>query len=271
MAFSFIGVCSAQVQLESTKIFGTVLSFEATDATDQKKLRAFIESIKSSSQAFDPDCYYGSPGKECPKINPTPLSSSAEKLSEEFKTQTGGDFNILRTVGDSKKRDFGGMIQGFVIDEMKKNSSTPFIVNFAGDIYISPDFKNRPPLAIEDAIVTGAKLATVSMSSGWMLGSTSAALGSKIIDPKSQEPVKSEFLKVVLFAKPNFSGARLDAWSTALIVGGKVLLDKLSSLEEFKGQWGYVIIANNENAYCSANLSCDFKQGIGQNYVQVPW
>lgn len=239
---------------------------------DEAAIKRLLTDVKANTQSFDPDCYYSPKEGACPVAKPYALSKDLDALAEGLKTETAGSFDVVRTVGDKKKRDYGGMIQGYLIDEMKKVTSSPIAVNFAGDIYVSPKFKNVPSLSVEDALVKGVKLATVSMSSGWMLGSVSPLGGSKIVDPKTGAEIeKPDFHKVVLFAKPEFSGTRLDAWSTALIVGGRTLLDKLSSMPEYKGQWGYVIVDNQERAFCSTNLVCDFKQGIGKNYIQVPW
>lgn len=256
----------------SYSLFGTDLVLRTSAPKDEAAIGRVIKDVKANTQAFDPDCYYSPKEGACPAAKQHALSKDLDALSAKMKAETNGNFDVFRNVGDKKMRDYGGLIQGYLIDELKKTATAPFAVNFAGDIFISPGVKNAPSLSVEDALVKGVKLATVSMGSGWMLGSVSPLGGSKIVDPATGNEIeKPDFHKVLLFAKPEFSGARLDAWSTALIVGGRKLLDQLYSISEFKGQWGYMIVDNQERPFCSPNLVCDFKQGIGQNYIQVSW
>lgn len=206
-------LCHLPARAESRiSIFGTELTFRASSPKDEASLNRLLGDVKANTQSFDPDCYYAPKEGACPVAKPHALSKGLDALAESLKAETSGNFDVLRTAGDKKKRDYGGLIQGYVIDEMKKVATAPIAVNFAGDVFVSPQYKNFPSLSVEDALVKGMKFAIVSMTSGWMLGSSSPLGGSAIVDPKTGSLVeKPDFHKVVLFAKPEFSGARLDA------------------------------------------------------------
>lgn len=264
--------CFAAVPDKAISLWGTKFSWIGNDKSVAQLVEKEISTVKSQSRAYDPDCFYLPKDKTCDK-NPNEkltedLSQFAQKLSEE----TNGSFSVNRERDGKKFRDFGGIAQGYVMDRIRETVKTGWAGNFSGDIYLSPALNQKKPLQIDDPEVRGLQYAEVMMSSGWLLGSTPARFGSKIVDPKTGKPVlSSEFNKIVLFAKPEFSGARLDAWSTALIIGGKELLNKLWVMKEYEGQWAYLFIDANDKPLCSSNLKCSLLNKSGLRSVVVPW
>lgn len=261
----------AAIPEKKIELWATSLSWMSKDKTALSALEKDVKKISSLSRAYDPDCYWVKDrSKTCDK-NPDPkLTEELDSLAAKFKEETGGAFDVVRKVDGKSYREYGGMVQGYVIDKLKQNPGA-WGVNFAGDIFVSKPLPELKPIVIDDWEVSGLPLAHVHMTSGWVIGSNSTENGSKIVDPKTGNLKKdSHFQKIVLFAKPEFSGARLDAWSTALIVGGRELLVKLRDLKEFEGQWGYIAVDNQDTIGCSSNLTCTKITDKGR-LVEVPW
>lgn len=252
-----------------TALWGTDFKWISPSSSTKKQIEQSLADLKRNSRAYDPDCLWSKDSKDKCEKSPLPkVTAELDSLAESFKAETDGAFNVIIEKEGKKYRDYGGLVQGYVLDKFRKISGD-WSANFAGDIFVDKKLSGARSLTIEDPEVEGLRLADVKMNSGWMFGSDSPKLGSKIADPKTGKPAESEFHKIVLFAKPEFSGARLDAWSTSLIVGGKSLLKKLRDMKQFKGQWEYFYVDSRNQFICSKNLKC--KLIGGDKTVVLPW
>lgn len=252
----------------STEVFGTTFTWYAENEESDKKISELIEKVKAETPAYDPDCYYS---KKSPcAVKPTEATQELDKLSAEYKKETAGAFDVTAKVEKLSQRDYGGVAQGFVIDKMKQNLKGNYLIDFANDFYLSADFKGSPQLAVGLPDLDNVLYAKVIMKSGWMLGS-SASPKMRVPEAYAKNKKNKDFKKIVLFAKPDFSGARLDAWSTALIVGGKKLLNQLERINAYKDQWAYVYFDNKNQATCSRSLKCKLGDELKDNYIKVEW
>ncbi len=254
-------------------LWATKFTFLTSDKKTETQIKTEMNKFIASSRAYDPDCYYGT-GKEkaCGETPDKKTTDELDTLAASMKTETDSSFSVSREKDGKKYRDYGGFAQGFVLEKLKEKTKGPFAANFAGDILLTGDLDKSFPLIINDPEAEGLPFATVNMKRGWIIGSNAPEMGGAIVDPATGKlKQKSEFYKVVLFAKQDFSGARLDAWSTALIVGGKTLLKKLWDEKKYQGQWAWLTIDNQGNATCSDNLSCQLFNKTGARTVNVNW
>lgn len=223
------------------------------------------------TESWDPDCLWRNPKElTCPPVSVSD-TLAVEKLANAMREETDGYFDIGR-IGDDKirRRDFSGLSQGLLMDELKQEIRENYVIDFAGDIYFSGGFTPNASFTIADPLHEAVTFAKVEWKSGWMVASSSRTLGQKIWNPKARRKVwKEDFQRVVLFGHRDFKGYRLDAWSTALIPGGIPLLKKLWSRPEFKGKWAYLYFDNKGLPQCSENLICYFTDA-SRRVVRVP-
>lgn len=254
-------------------LFGTKVVYVGETPGVQSQIGEELKKISKLSPAYDPDCFYVPKGRPCDRPKTAlPETLALDKTAEEMKKETDGAFDVVRTVESAPKRDFGGFAQGYVLDQIRAKVKGNYAINFAGDIFVSGPMKSPRPLSIDTPFLDGAPFTSVKMNSGWIIGSVSPKAGSEIVNPKTGKEVENaDFVKVVLFAKPEFSGARLDAWSTSLIVGGRKLLEKLWEKKEYQGQWAWMYFESMDKAFCSPNIDCELKLGPGLNQVTLPW
>lgn len=270
---SFILMFSGGISAATIDLWATKFTWTANDKKIDNAIAGEMKKVIASSRAYDPDCYYGA-GKSgtCSANTDKKTTDELDSLSAALKSETNNAFSVEREKDGKKIRDFGGLAQGYVLEKLKSQVKGNWAANFAGDIFISGALSSPLPLIIEDHEAEGLPYASVSMNAGWIIGSEAPEAGSKIIDPVSGKfKEKSDFYKVVLFAKPEFSGARLDGWSTALIVGGKELLKKLWEDKAYAGQWAWLTIDNRGNGACSENLNCQLFNKTGSRTVTVNW
>lgn len=265
------GISSAAPQ--TIDLWATKFTWSSPDKKTEASIGNEMKKVVTTSRAYDPDCFYGT-GKEktCGATPDKKLTEELDALSAALNTETNKAFSVIREKEGKKYRDFGGLAQGFVLEKLKAQVKGNWFANFAGDILITGPLPSPLPLIIEDYEAEGLPYANVSMSQGWLLGSEAPEAGADIIDPATGKlKEKSDFYKVVLFAKPDFSGARLDGWSTALIVGGKELLKKLWEDKAYQGQWAWLTIDNRGNGACSENINCQLFNKTGSRTVSVNW
>lgn len=265
------GISAAAPQ--SIDLWATKFTWTSPDRKTESLIGSEMKKVIASSRAYDPDCFYGT-GKEktCGATPDKKLTDELDALSADLNKETMNAFSITREKDGKKFRDYGGIAQGYVLEKLKSLVKGNWAANFAGDILITGPLKEPVPLSIEDYEAEGLPFASVTMSQGWMLGSEAPEAGGRILDPSTGKfKEKSDFYKVVLFAKPDFSGARLDGWSTALIVGGKDLLNKLWENKTYKGQWAWLTIDNRGNATCSENINCQLFNKTGSRTVSINW
>lgn len=260
---------------KSEQLFGTTISWKTESQKTSDQISESVTTlIKKEQAAYDPDCFYR-PVKdgEC-KTNDDIKNITVEldKLSADYKQETDGSFDVSALKENKKYRDYGGMAQGYVLETLSKKFKTGWFSNFSGDIYVAPKTKMSDKLLIADPEFEDIPVAEVKMKAGWMLGSSSPKFGARIRNPKTGKTLESsDFQKIVLFAKSDFSGARLDSWSTALIVGGLPLLNNLWNLEKYKNQWAYYFIDKGNNIVCSKNIKCLTVDEKPEGLVKIPW
>ncbi len=251
---------------EKFDLFGAKLLIETRDKKLMKEIGNYIkENQKRYQSSLDPDCYYKELGnKQCGSMQPP---ESTLNLINEISKETKQNFKLEVAVGDKNKRDFGGVAEGLVLDELAQKFPKNWLGNFTGDIFVAPEGQPPGPLFVADGTFPTVPFAKVNMESGWMLGSSSPDVGGKVRDTKNQV---NDFERIILFANPEFSGARLNGWSVALIAGGKPLLTHLRSLKEYKGQWSYMYFDSEGEVTCAPDIKCDFKDGKNRT-VDVKW
>ena len=255
-------------QLQERNVFGVTLRWTTLDQTDLAKLTKIILTLEEKNRmAMDPDCKWRKSEKNlCP--NSFPLETQdLEKVAALYRAETEDTFNI-QTISNGKLiRDFAGLSQGYFIEQARSLFEGPMAMDFSGDIFISQKFSGSPRLTIAEPVLEQATFAEVKMGEGWMIAATARPLGAELRNPKVKGTWKEDFQRVVLFARPEFNGARLDAWSTAIVIGGRKLLAHLLALKQFAGQWAFLTFDLNLKPTCSKNIDCDFQNKT----IKINW
>ncbi len=250
------------------KVWGTNFSVESPEQNrvDQKvaQFRALVQTWQS---AMDPDCYYGQ--KTCTKRK-APIPGELTDLVKTLAAETLGFFNIHTDPRDDKSpRDFGGISQGFLLEKLK-DPAQEMILDFGKDFFVSGTHPKT--LTWGDPVLQILPLATITLKSGWMLGSAQRATGAKMRNPHAKRKWQENFDAILLLARPGFSGGILDGWSTALIPGGKKLLTHLLSLKHYQGQWSYAYLERETQKFvCSPDLICEKGKGKSVYAIQTPY
>ncbi len=261
-------------KIHKLELFGVQFIWQTYSENSEELISKKLNNIEKIRDLFDPDCLYR------PIENDQCISSylnhelfkTLVQLCEEVHLETKGAFNVVRLKANKSYRDYGGVSQGFVLNLLKDVLDESWSADFAGDIFLAKSTENtHPVLSISDPEINSLKIANVTMKTGWMLGSSSPKHGGKIFDPASGELADPDFRRIVLFAKPLFDGGRLDAWSTALIVGGSELLKHLWSLEKYKTTWAYAYVTKDGNLICSDNLKCVLDKKTKVMNITAPW
>lgn len=255
-----------------TQVFGVDFRFESPSPSIVLQTEKTVKTLGDSlGESWDPDCLWRkkSAGGACPTPKDANSLASVSALAETFKAETNGYFEVMNPKG---QRDFSGLSQGLFIDllraELKKK---PAVYDFAGDIFFEKGATPTRKFQIQDTINPLAKFAEVKMKSGWMLGGFLPADHTQIWNPKTKEKWTPDFQQIVLFAESSFSGARLDAWETALLPGGKKLLAELeASKAPGKSRWAYFYFDLEGKPVCSKNIRCDFKNPAKRT-ITLPW
>lgn len=254
----------ATEKLETTThdLFGSKLSISASKTIRDSIDKEIKEKSTFFSGAYDPDCYYKQ-NKQCGKAQ---LEKSELDLLAEIEKETDGHFSLsVKTEGVSK-RDFGGVAQGAVLERFAKQFPKGWVGNFSGDIYIAPESTLPNFVTINDASLPDIPFAGVDIKSGWISSATSPHFGGNVHTTKKTY----DFQKIFLFAKPEFSGTRIDAWDNALIEGGLPLLRKLIAKTAYKNQWAYLYFDKDSKPFCSPLLECQLEDAENR-IVRVIW
>ncbi len=242
------------------QVFGCSLRWEALNPYTLNGLTRIVDQVETEyTISHDPDCIWR-PQKNNKCENQWPeQTKEVESLAEVVKAETLGYFDV-KMVGKTgtSQRDFGGISQGFVLEKMYQKFKGPWLGDFSGDIFLTGGFTPSKSLTITDPLIDRGTYATVKMHSGWMLSSSSKLVGAKMRNPVDPNQ-KEEYLRIVVFAKKEFNGGRLDAWKTGIQVGGHKVLDYLWSLPTYRGQWAYMYFGVNGDVKCSPNLKCNLK------------
>jgi len=240
---------------QSKKVFGVPLRAETPSKVSANIITHKIAKYEEMNRfAMDPDCMWR---PRLSGICQNPYAQETKNLeiyAAKLKTETLGNFDI----NERGNRDFAGLSQGHLLESLKNELSEDWLVDFAGDIYFSGGFKPDKSFTIADPLNESLKFSEVFFTkSGYMIAASSRELGADMRNPKTKTAWREEFQKIVLFSDATFDGARLDAWSTALIAGGKSLLEHLWQRPEFKDHWGYLYFNRQGEAVCSPNLNCE--------------
>lgn len=266
----FAATKKSSLQDRNLKLWGTEFLWVTPSSVSNKEIERALSDLRKNSRAYDPDCLWTQDAKSKCEDSPLPkVTSELDALAASLKAETDGAFDVILEKEGKKFRDYGGLVQGYVLENLKKTPGK-WSANFAGDFFVPEGAGDLREIYVGDWGMSGLPFAKVKMNSGWVIGSLAPENGSAIIDPATKSPKsKADFQKIVLFAKPEFNGSRLDAWSTALIIGGKPLLKKLRELKAYEGQWEYFYADSSNNLICSKNLKCKL---FGSNRTIVtPW
>jgi hypothetical protein len=254
---------------QSLEVFGAPLRWFSTDDG------AFANSIQSKaselSSALDPDCKYREvQGGVCVRPS-SPFTPKYQVLAQKIEKETSGAFRARLKMSDREVIDLGELSQGALLEEVARSGKKPWFAEFAGDVFISPGQTSRVPLGISNPLYPSVIYANVEMGAGWVFGASGPDLGAEVLDPRTGEPLtRSDFARVILLGHPSMNGARLDAWASALVVGGKDLLKKLWGSNEFRGKWAWIYFTPTWKIACSPNLVCDFADP-SQRRIKVSW
>ncbi len=237
--------------------------------TGANKVVTILKSLTQLwEKSLDPDCYYLK-GK-CSKTEHGPVGHELKQVVEAVQKETQGYFDIHSIPGDrNSARDFGGISQGFILekfnekfDEELSRSMGDLLIDFGKDFLILG--KKERSIDWGDPLLQSVPFASITLKSGYILSSSSRSAGARVRNPKknSKEAWQEDFDTLILIAGRSFSGARLDAWSTALMAGGKPVLSHLSTLSEFKNKWSYAYLDHKtQKLICSSDLKCGKSTG----------
>jgi hypothetical protein len=254
---------------QTVKLFGAPFDFTTYSSESERVVQSKVDEIRKLQSEFDPDCYYKK--DPCPALPDTPTTKEITQLSDDIKTETLGYFEVRVLKNGKLRRDFGGIAQGFVLNQIYQAQKSDWSGDFSGDIFIARGAQ-REWIGVADPRIPELDLAKIQMASGWVMGGTSPEYGDEFRNPIKGETVKkSDFVRLILVAKPEFDGGRLDAWETALMAGGKKLLDHLWILDKYAGQWGYYYVARDGSQICSPNLVCDLNPSTPPTRIKVVW
>ncbi len=236
-------------------IWGTNLSIkEYQKTTNSRYLENFKELITKYEHDLDPDCFYRHHTKcDCEVKENKEIASISANLEEE----TLKYFNPLY----SGRRDYGGLSQGFILEKFSKkigNVRKDLLVDFGKDFLIyGPSEKS---ITVSDPFMPKLPLAQVKVTNGILLSSWDKESGGKY-----KKIINEHFQFIILKANLDFSATRLDAWSTALIIGGHNLLSHLKTIPKYKNKWEYVYYDKKlKKLICSENTIC--KKGKNSYY-----
>ncbi len=223
-----------------TTLYGVKFSWQTTVWENHKILINFIKNdVKKIN--LDPDCIWG---KECHGKVPN-LDDHIKKLEID----TLGAFKVK----NKGKRDYSAISQGYILDLLRHKVKGPYILDFSGDMLISQSEKFSPYLSVNDPIWKEFEFARIYFPSGIMIASGGKHVGGEIREKKHLK--KNRIQKVVLFAPLKTNALEVDAWATAIISGGRKILEIMS----IKKKWAYLYFDFKGRPTCSSEIVCDFK------------
>ena len=266
MGICFI-VMNPLFAIDQMDFFGITVRWQGEDYIHEAQIKKLLVKLSEESKHyFDPDCRWR-PLNEfglCENKFPQQVQEITQ-LAEEYRQETLGFFDVLynKKTGTTAKRDFGGLWQGYSLQKIKEVISGKWILDFSGDIYTSELPCTENQITITDPVFDAINYVFVNINRGYVMASVAKDLGGKIQVPNAISDATVEddpnfILKVVLFAAPTFEGARLDAWTTAIIAGGKKVIDHLWELPEYRNQWAYFYFNSEGTPICSKNIECNF-------------
>lgn len=255
-------------------MFGVEFRWQGADAKTARWLASQIGSVASRmGEGMDPDCIWRNPPGGCTNSQ-SDLTATLEARAAELYEETGHVYDIHRKTESGREvRDFAGLSQGWVLEELARSAPGPFLGDFAGDVFISEGMTPLPELGIADPLAEHLPYARVDMQAGWMIAATASDLEPPQTHTRHQlgptPPAERRFERVVLFAEPSFEGWRLDAWSTAVVEGGPATLERLEQIEPLQGRWAWFVLDSRGLGECSKALECSLESA--PRSVRVRW
>lgn len=254
LALSSSVLHAAPGMIRENKVFGAMLYWQSFDEEIEAKLKKEIgKKSTENTLAWDPDCRYRSFTGVCRM--PTHLEAASKRiasLGDMVRAETNGVFDPVTIHKGRRVRDFAGIGQGLFLQELKEQVKGEWFANFSGDTFVSPTHAlTERGVLISHPWDERIPFARVFLKKGgWLFVSV-----DRKARPSASNPGK-EFERVVLFGSLDMNGGRLDGWATAVVAGGKKTLDRLWSIDEYKGKWAYMVLDEGANATCSPNISC---------------
>ena len=242
------------IKASSLNIWGTQLTIKDYHSNKEKiYLEKLSLLIKDNEKKLDPDCFY----QENSRCKTNDSNSEIDNIASLMKKETMGHFDVSY----SGVRDFGGIAQGFILEKFKKrhlNKDDDLLVDFGKDFLLTG--KSKKKITLSEPTMPLLPFGSIVIQDGSILSSWSKAYGGKYHSKQD-----SDFVFVVLKGELDFSITRLDAWSSALILGGKALLKHLTSKKEYLNKWKYVYLDRKSNQLvCSKSVLC--KKGHNSIY-----
>ncbi len=257
ITFLSMSFCFSNTLFAATKEFdfmGTRITLKSKSKKDLESLVKKIEENKSSFfKGLDNECLYkDAKTEECRAEIEYAFNTKVKlkSISAEAKKKYRPSF--LPSDAEANKT---ALINGLsILEDSKSAASKAWQVNYNGQLFQSKG--SEKSLYISSPLMPSVSFLSLPSYEGWAVSQSSDLAGGALVT-KGKKSIKPDFLKIALFAGPDFSGARLYGWSKSLMVGGKKLLKKLEKNKEYKGKWGYMYFDRDAKLVCSRNLNCD--------------
>lgn len=251
-----------------TKLLGRTVSVESSE---KDKVKAIDEFLKGSTSdlvgLFDPDCIYRDKDKTCGLKPESPDALKIEELMSNSLKETKNAYSLL----DSKrKRDYSELAPLQLLNQLRDKVGKGWLARSSGDILLARQTVLKGPLYISNPLFDPMAFAEIIMESGWVVSASSPALGAKAYVRGKKDFVEPDFLRIVLFAKPEFDGVKLKVWARSLIYGGQKALKGLLKKKPYKGQWGFLYFTKDFKPFCSKNVRCSFEDSE-ERTITVSW
>ncbi len=272
LIFALLSFSSARASIERAKsfeVFGAPLRWFSSD---NESLDQTVRALASElSSALDPDCRYREIKEGACVRRTSELTAKYQNLAKKIEQETAGVFRAHSQVEGRQVLDFGELSQGALLEELARSEKKPWFAEFSGDLYVSPGQLSWVPVGISNPLYPAVIYSDVEMSAGWVFGESGPQLAVKTHEPQKTQSLKRfDFARIVLLGHPSMNGARLDAWASALVSGGKELLKKLWLEKDYRGKWAWVYFTPDWKIACSPNLVCDFSDPKKRK-IKAPW
>ncbi|MDB9786513.1 hypothetical protein OAB57_00260 [Bacteriovoracaceae bacterium] len=257
---SYSSIVIAKVYKVNRKLLGVSLNWQTNSYKDNKTTITYYNiNEKRFGESLDPQCLWRSLHNGVCENTFHRYSKKINLLSRQFSIETEYAFDSIKKMKSEKLyQDYGGLSQGYILEMLKNKIENNIIVNYSGDFYLKNSFQlDNHTIILTDPLWEKIPFATISMNSGFIIASGSNLLGGLIRSSSDLDPT-NRIQKVVLFAAPQFSGTRLDAWATAIIAGGKKTLGILQEKKKYRRLWGYIYFNVSGEPICSSNIKCEF-------------
>lgn len=244
-------------EFSEVDLFGASIFIQTHSDLLTKEIKDYIARNRTLwTNSLDPNCYYSRISKEmCATLDfDKDLRARAYEVAGAINKVSGGNFNTY----DKKKKaqDFGGLCQGLINDVLRKAFDYPVFLNFAGDLFISPNFPLENPVSISNPASEKSTAANwiVHHASGWIITS---AYSKEYREQKSNR--KPTWSQVTLFGRESMDGAVVDALATSVILGDREYIARLLSKDSpYFHDLGALVFDTSFHPKCFGMIDCDF-------------